>query len=686
MLFKTRYSLKSTMLTLFLALFTFTFCCILFFTYAKNYKSLVALSRMFAHETMNAVQARFEGIAFGCEVNTQTAAAFFPSLGTLDIDNPLIRNYFLQVIAYDPHFSGIYIGFPNDNTLGVMNTNLSSYYPHFAIEPIKSLPETTRFAMRIVDHSKTPPIDEISYLDSHFHQVATQTIEYGSYNATKRPWYLGAKQSKKSFWTPLYRFAASEEEGISLGTPILDSKGNIAAVVGVDLSLNFLSHFLETLQVGKSGGTFILDLSGKIAVSPSSSPIPPFLVQKAYDYLKTHPSLSNALIPFEGNSFLVFQSHLSNLFGSDWIILVIAPANDFLGDLIHTQQQIIVFIVVMMLIAVTAIILFSKKLSSPIAKIATEMHKINRMELSSSAHVDSKIEEIYLLDTALSSMRYVVRAFGKYVPKEIIKQLFSMNKEIELGGEKREVTIFFSDIADFTTITESLSIEVLMPLLTEYFRAMTQVILDQGGTIDKFMGDGIMAFWGAPIKTSNHAEKACEAALLCHKMLMGFNEMRKKEGKPEFPTRFGIHSGEVIAGNIGTEERMNYTVMGDAVNTTARLQEVDKVYHTHIIISHRVKEQLPQEFVTRPLDLVYVKGKKVKIRIHELIGKTGAHSMIHPSEEQIKLCRLFSSAYDLLQEGKTEEALRSFTQIAKEFPNDYPTQIYVERLQQHGER
>ena len=201
---------------------------------------------------------------------------------------------------------------------------------------------------------------------------------------------------------------------------------------------------------------------------------------------------------------------------------------------------------------------------------------------------------------------------ARYVPKEIVRDLFQKNEEIALGGELKEVTIFFSDVQGFTSIAYTDSIQTIIPLLSEYFDAMTKIILGSHGTIDKFLGDGIMAFWGAPIHFPDHASRACTAALACQAMLLKLNKKRRESNQPEFKTRFGINTGRVIVGNIGTEDRMNYTVIGDAVNITSRLQEVDKIYHTSIIISEDAYKQLGEGFIARPLDFVAVKGKKEK--------------------------------------------------------------------------
>ena len=189
-----------------------------------------------------------------------------------------------------------------------------------------------------------------------------------------------------------------------------------------------------------------------------------------------------------------------------------------------------------------------------------------------------------------------------------------------------------------------------------------------------------MAFWGAPQPNLDHAAFACKTALYCKAYVDEFNDRCLAEGKPFLKTRFGISSGLVVVGNIGTMERMNYTVIGDAVNTAARLQITDKIYHVSIIISEEVYSQTHQEFLVRPLDTIEVRGKKAKIKIYELIASLTLDGKIGATDSQKKLCADFSAAYQQFSEGNTIAAKQSFEQILKEFPEDYPTQIYLERL------
>jgi adenylate cyclase len=194
------------------------------------------------------------------------------------------------------------------------------------------------------------------------------------------------------------------------------------------------------------------------------------------------------------------------------------------------------------------------------------------------------------------------------------------------------------------------------------------------------MGDGIMAFWGAPQVVANPAYKACMAALQCHNKASG--QELKTEGMPSWHSRFGIHNGEVIVGNIGTAEHMNYSIIGDAVNTTSRLEKINKTYHTSIIISDSIKDKVWNQFITRPLDYLAVRGKKNRLMIHELIGTIEGGALYSATQSQIELSRTFTEAYFTFHEGKVESAKKQFSNILQNFPDDFPTQLYLQRIEQ----
>jgi adenylate cyclase len=220
--------------------------------------------------------------------------------------------------------------------------------------------------------------------------------------------------------------------------------------------------------------------------------------------------------------------------------------------------------------------------------------------------------------------RVVKRLFGRYVSKDVYEQLVADPALARLGGDRREMTVLFSDIRGFTTVSESAEPETIVHLLNEYLTAMVAIVFRHHGTVDKFVGDAVMALFGAPLDDPQHADHAADAALDMLAELQRLNMRWAAEGRPQLDIGIGINTGPMIAGNIGSDQIMSYTVIGDAVNLGARLESLNKEYATRIIISEATRERLTGPFHLRPLGDVVVKGKRQAVAVHELVGRRDA--------------------------------------------------------------
>jgi adenylate cyclase len=222
--------------------------------------------------------------------------------------------------------------------------------------------------------------------------------------------------------------------------------------------------------------------------------------------------------------------------------------------------------------------------------------------------------------TEQKEKRIIRQTFSKFVSKTVVDELLRQPEKVKLGGDNKILTVLFSDIRGFTTLSEHLTPEELVKHLNVYLQAMTDIVIKYDGTLDKYVGDEIMAFWGAPIPQANHTYLACKAALEMMVELDRLNAMWKAEKKPPLDIGIGVNSGDMIAGNMGSTSRMDYTLMGDNVNLGARLEGTNKMYGTHVIISEYSYEFLKEyDCVVRELDLIRVKGKAKPVRIYELL-------------------------------------------------------------------
>jgi len=222
--------------------------------------------------------------------------------------------------------------------------------------------------------------------------------------------------------------------------------------------------------------------------------------------------------------------------------------------------------------------------------------------------------------TEEENVKFIRNTFSKFVSQDVVDELLANPDAIALGGAKKEITVFFSDVRGFTTISEKLGPEDLVGLLNEYLSEMTELIIDYRGTIDKYMGDAIMAFWGAPVKNDDHAYYACVAALAQYRALKELQKRWSERDIPVLDIGIGLNTGLAVVGNMGSSRRMDYTLMGDTVNLGSRLEGITKTYGVKICISEFTYERVKDKVYARELDLVRVKGKLEPVRIYELMG------------------------------------------------------------------
>ncbi len=264
-------------------------------------------------------------------------------------------------------------------------------------------------------------------------------------------------------------------------------------------------------------------------------------------------------------------------------------------------------------------------------------------------------------------------AFQYYLTSSVINEMLKDPDKLKLGGDKKDLTVLFSDIRGFTTISEKLTPEELVALLNEYLTTMTNQVFHHDGLLDKYMGDAIMAVFGAPLDQPDHALRACRTALAMMEELHKLQEKWKAEGRPVFDIGVGLNSGDMVVGNMGSEMRFDYTVMGDMVNLGSRLEGINKEYGTNIIISEFTYEKVKDAMCCRELDGVRVKGKLKPVNIYELLGEK-------KNEAAFKdLLEGFSRGLALYREAKWDEAIAAFQGVLASRPNDYPSKMYVER-------
>jgi adenylate cyclase len=254
----------------------------------------------------------------------------------------------------------------------------------------------------------------------------------------------------------------------------------------------------------------------------------------------------------------------------------------------------------------------------PLYKVRDEILKLKDLDVNEHIDFKSNITEVNDMIEATDKVKTGLRSFAKYVPDKVVKQLITQGKDAKIGGEKEYVTILFSDIEGFTSISENNDVHEVVTSLNEYFDIYVKCLEESGATVDKFIGDAVMAFWNAPNKVENHEFVSVKTAMEIVKEIDNLNQKWKSEGKKFiFKTRIGINSGEVIVGNIGSTNRINYTVTGDPVNLASRLEAANKQYNTKILVSESIYNKTNNLIDYYYIDTVKVKGKEVYVKVYQ---------------------------------------------------------------------
>ncbi|MGN7612857.1 adenylate/guanylate cyclase domain-containing protein [Magnetococcales bacterium HHB-1] len=648
-----------------------------FYSYFQSKESSLTLAQEQAERMSALVMQKSMNYFQPAKTLAQISANLFKN-PELEIDHmQALEHYLLRVVQAQKGVDYLYYGRENGHFIqGVWLRKQNEY-------AFKMILRNDKNAMQIM-----------RFYDPQLKFLREEVTPDPIYDPRKRPWYIGAKKQGKMFWTDTYVFFTTKEIGITAADPVFDAKDNLIGVMGADMSLAGLSAFVKENRVSKNSLAFIIDENDAFIAYPEFAEI---LMKTDKGKLKSLPALQSknpwvrqAMVRFKnhqlghfsfsvkGQKILSFISPFPQAFGKKWHLFILIPEDDFIGHAKKVQTNMLLISLGVMVIATWIGILFANRISKPIEALTTEVGKIKQFKLDEEVNVTSKIHEIDVMSQAIGSMKRSLSSFRRYVPADLVRTLIESGIDVKPGGEEKEVTLFFSDIAGFTSISEQLPPRQLMEELSEYMEEMTLEIRHYHGTIDKYIGDAIMAFWGAPQKNLNHAHGACFAALASQKAIRKLNQRRILEGKTPFITRIGLHSDITIIGNMGSNERLNYTALGDSVNLAARLEGVNKNYGTDIIVSQKTFEKVQEHFLFRPLDIIAVRGKKNAVTIYHLMGHQGVGD--HATET---LAAQFMDVFNLYCQRQWSEALQILESLAIEFPEDQPVKIYRQRCKNY---
>lgn len=488
-----------------------------------------------------------------------------------------------------------------------------------------------------------------------------------TYDPRKGDWYKKAVAKGRVTWTTIY----PDKDGspvITVAQPYYLSEGQLGGVAAADIALSDLLDRLFDLLDLPADSAALVNWQGGVRIAAIVQPGGKFKwtawsAEKAPTVAKhfggvMEPAFRAALK--EPNGTMVSGSDLLSWArvhiktrdgGKDWYYLVrtpiarvMGPAKDARGrlerlqlalaDAIDAQSRGLQLAVSLTLLLGLSAALFAawfgaRGVARPLSDLAAAVRRIGKGDLETRV-APGGADEVGEVSRAVNEMAaglkegvFVKNTFKRYLSASVVEQIIKDPSALKLGGEERELTVFFSDMSGFTEMSERMEPRKLVELINEYLSAMTDSIFLQEGTLDKYEGDAVMAFWGAPIAQADHARRACWAALDNRSRLKELCKSWAQRGLPEFDIRIGINTGSMIVGNVGSQARMEYTVLGDAVNTGSRLEQLNKLYGTHILISEATKEAAGGAIETREVDLLELRGKKKQIRVYELLGLPG---------------------------------------------------------------
>jgi adenylate cyclase len=504
------------------------------------------------------------------------------------------------------------------------------------------------------------------------------------YDPRQRPWYRAAAATDGVVWTEPFEFNEGKM-GITaalalreVGTP------RVRGVFTADFFLEDVSRFLADLVGGHHRHAFVLARNGDVIASSStaegdgSDRILPAALRAMPGSLATLEVGSPLSFTFGhvGVRYAAVFQVFRVAGGLEWVSGVVAREDAFLAVVYDNAWFAGTVGLLLLALAVALGSVLAYRFSAPLGTIASDLERVGRFEISHQPAPTSFVKEIGVVSDAVERMKTGLSSFGHYVPAKLVRELVSSGNEARLGGQIRTLTIHFSDIDGFTSISEQMEPSPLVRHLAEYLQEMTTVLEEEEGTVGKFLGDGILAFFNAPNDVRDHATRACRAALREEERLRGLQARWEAEGRPILRARIGLHTGEALVGNIGTPDRFEYTVAGDAVNLASRLEGLNKVYGTRILASQALREAAGPGFEWRSLDRVAVAGRAGGTLVSELLGERG-----HVAPESLRARDLYERALGAYVQRRFAEAAAGFRAAADALPGNRAAETMLRRTE-----
>ncbi len=514
-----------------------------------------------------------------------------------------------------------------------------------ALRSGEGAPAGAAYRLREIRREGQRRVERRSWLDAKGMPLGSAVLAPDPpFDPRTRPWYRDPPSGAALSMSKLYVFFTLQVPGYTVSLPLA---GKVHGVLAADILLSSLDDFLKAQRITPGARAVLIDDSGAVASAGGLSELlrkrgtkrqnveiaPPHLDVLDYPPLEAAMAAwrgepgAHEIVTVAGRTYIASIRPVASL-AQGLHVVTIAPLDEFFGTIEKLRLRSLVYALAIAVFAALLALLMGRRVARKLASVAGEARKIREFELDPSPPITSRLIEIDQLGDAIARAKSAVRDFARYVPRSLVRQLIKSGATLELGGERRELAILFTDIVDFTKLSERADPAVLMRNASRYLAALSSAIAEHGGTIDKYIGNSIMAFWNAPMADPDPVVHACEAVLACREANRALDAVFVAGGWPAMRTRYGLHVGEVVVGNIGSEDRLNYTAVGAAVNLASRLESLNTHYGTEVLVSEAVVARAGDRFLFRRVDRVLPKGLAEPLTVYSLVGARPAQGAI----------------------------------------------------------
>ena len=532
--------------------------------------------------------------------------------GAISADDEVKREYlFLSLLRTQPAIGWIGFGFPDGRFFGAHAATADRIE---LVEIGTAAPGEPRPLRRDLYH----PIPGDVMFDERI-------LGASAYVPSGAPWYRKAKDATVPVWSVADVLPAGFEPSVVVSKRV-ELYGKYQGVVMVAVNLTKLAGTLRALDMAGHGKGFVLDRGGMVLATSNSGdrvmaahlsdfPAADVLAGTVADAIRSMGAGEFRTLADGGQLGPVYVSS-STLPFEDWRLLTAIPRSAFAAEIDRSTERVLFVVAALaMLAAATAVLFANLMFARPIRRLAAQLREVERFSLDEVRHVPTFLTELNDFSQALKRMAGGLSAFVKYMPLDVVRPLVDGGIEPRPGGKATEITVMFADLPGFTELTEQLGPDV-EPHLTSFLTLAVAAIHAEGGTVDKFIGDAVMAIWNAPNDVPDHALRACRAAAAIRAAMHALPAI--SPDRDEVRVRIGINTGTALVGNVGSAERLSYTAIGDMVNLASRLVGVAKEQGVEIVMSEATLAQTRGTIATRPLGVATVRGKTAPVPIHTL--------------------------------------------------------------------